>query len=516
MVAESKPATPKEKQRYVITLIYSIFVAGLCSIVYELQIATTSSYFEGDSVKQFSLVIGVYMAAMGFGSYLSKFIVKGLVQRFVISEILLGLVGGLSVPLIYLAFAYTDSMQLFTLGITAIVGALIGLEIPLLTRLMDEFKELRVNIANVLSLDYVGALLATVSFPFLLLPFFGSYKTSLLLGLVNMTIGFVNLWCFRKRMTSFMYKFCMAACVTSTGILIVAFFAAEPFLHHWNSSVFDDRVVYSEQTRYQNIVLTRDRKDVRLYLNGNLQFSSLDEYRYHEALVHLPMMNFEGPVDVLLLGAGDGLAIRELLKYEHVRKIVLVDLDERMVRLAKKNNYIRSLNQQSLEDPKVSVVHEDAFKFLLDPRNQFDLILSDLPDPNNNDLARLYSNEFYKLISSRLKEGGVFTAQATSPYFARKAFWCIVSTIKETDRFFEVQPYHVNIPSFGDWGFVMARKNTEIQRKPLKIETRYLEDQIIAELFRFSKDMAPLSVSTNSLDQPKLLSYYLQGWTYWN
>lgn len=505
----------RDPQRELFTLIYSIFIAGLCSIVYELQIATTSSYFEGDSVKQFSLVIGIYMASMGAGSYISKFFVQGLIQKFIVSEILLGLVGGLSVPLIYLVFAYTDHTQLFTLFVTALIGTLIGFEIPLLTRLMDEFRELRVSIASVLSLDYVGALLATISFPFFLLPFLGSYKTSIILGLINMSIGYINLWCFRKRINNRTYHGCMVGSICSTAILLTAFFVADPFFQHWNSSVFDDRVVYSEQTKYQNIVLTKDRRDIRLYLNGNLQFSSLDEYRYHESLIHVPMMNLSGPVNVLLLGAGDGLAVRELLKYRQVESITLVDLDEKMVRLGKRNHYLSQLNENSLFSPKVQILHKDAFRFLLRTTEKFDLIISDLPDPNNNDLARLYSREFYKMVFSRMKNQGVFVAQATSPYFAPKAFWCIVKTIESINQFSDIRPYHVHIPSFGDWGFVIAKKTDVIEFSPPVVPTKFIDESIMVSLFHFGKDMPRINVAPNSLDQPRLLSYYLEGWRHW-
>ena len=118
-------------------LLFSIFVAGLCSIIYELLIATTGAYFLGDSITQFSLTIGVYMAAMGVGSYFSRFVPdKPLLVYFIGFELLLALLGGLSVPLLYFAYAYGLPLQVISVLLTTLIGILIGLEIPLLSRLM--------------------------------------------------------------------------------------------------------------------------------------------------------------------------------------------------------------------------------------------------------------------------------------------------------------------------------------------------------------------------------------------
>ncbi|MFC1749020.1 polyamine aminopropyltransferase [Pseudomonadota bacterium] len=508
-------AKNKSDKTYVTTLVYTAFIAGLCSIIYELLIATTVSYFLGDSVKYFSITIGVYMAAMGVGSYVSKYIDERILERFVVIELWLGLLGGLSIPALYFSYAYTAAFMPVYLFFTIAIGFLIGLEIPFLTRLMETYNQLKINIANILSFDYLGALIATLAFPFLLLPLFGVYQSSLIFGLINMSIGFVVLHIFSneigdksRRLKKITYLL--------TAVLVVMIVFSGAALNHWDSALYEDRVVYSEQTRYQKIVLTKDRDDVRLFLDGNLQFSSVDEYRYHEALIHVPMSATKHPVKrVLLLGAGDGLAIRELLKYSEIEEIVLVDLDEAIIDLASSNSYFTSLNEESMASEKVTVVVSDAFTYLRENNSPFDFIISDLPDPNNNALARLYSKQFYKLLNMNISHSGMFVTQATSPYFATQAYWSIVKTI-QAGGFNNTYPYHASVPSFGEWGFVLASNELlDVQSARLDVATKFLTDSNLLTLFVFDKDIQARDVEVNMLDKPILLSYYLKGWEYY-
>lgn len=504
----------KEKKQS-FALIYAAFIAGLCSIIYELLIATTVSYFLGDSVRYFSLTIGIYMASMGVGSFVSKYIETNLLRKFICAELALGLLGGMSIPALYFSYAISDIFIPIYVFFTMAIGFLIGLEIPFLTRLMETHNQLKVNIANILSFDYLGALIATVSFPFLLLPFFGVYQSSLLFGLVNMSIAMALLWFFSVQIGAARKKL-LTLTVVCSCILVTMIMFASSSLRQWDQMLYEDRIVYSEQSQYQRIVLTKDREDIRLYLDGNLQFSSIDEYRYHEALVHVPMAVRQSPVKrVLLLGAGDGLAVRELLKFPDITEIILVDLDRKIIDLAQENPYVKALNQNSLKSSKVKIVISDAFSYLADNQHSFDLIISDLPDPNNNALARLYSKQFYKLIHHNLASQGIFVTQATSPYFAQKAFWSIVKTI-EASELHHVYPYYASIPSFGDWGFVMASKHDlDIDTPNLVGDTKFLSEQNFSKLFIFEKDMVTDDVSVNHLDKPVLLSYYLRGWRYY-
>lgn len=507
--------TEASSSKHVNVLIFSAFIAGVCSIIYELLIATTGSYFLGDSIKQFSLVIGFYMASMGFGSYLSRLIAdENLLRFFVSAEIILGLIGGLSVPLLYFSFAYFDYFQLTIIVLTSVIGLLIGLEIPLLSRLMSPYFELKENLSNILSVDYLGALVATLLFPFLLLPLLGIFKTSLFFGLVNMSIGFAVIWFFsetlniRKKRALYWYSF------IALGILITVFLSAQKLLGMWTGEMYSDRVVYAKETPYQQVVMTKSKSDVRLFLNGNLQFSSKDEYRYHESLVHIPMLECNCS-NILLLGGGDGLAVRELLKYENIDSMTLVDLDPAVTELAKSSGYLTDLNKLALHDERVTIVNEDAFVFLNRRNKQYDLIIIDLPDPNNTSLSRLYSREFYLLVGSNLTDKGRFVTQATSPYYATEAFWSIKETI-ESVGYQKVIPYHVNIPSFGEWGFVLASKSDlAFESRNPSVQTKYVDKESIGRMLYFERDMLAENVKVSSLDSPTVLEYYLDGWSRW-
>jgi len=498
-------------------IIFSVFLAGLCSLVYELLISTTASYFLGDSVKQFSVTIGLYLASMGLGSYISRLIKTKLLRSFVAVEILLGLVGGLAVPILYLTYAYGAVFWPVVVGLILIIGALTGLEIPLLTRIMDREEALDVNLANILSFDYLGALLATLAFPFVLLPVLGTFRASLTLGLCNLVIGVVNVWWFTDLLD---HRSQVQGYVLSAGAALVLgglLAASGPLMDRWTDDVYEDRVVYREQTAYQKIVMTRWKDDLRLFLNGNLQFSSLDEPRYHEPLVHVPMSQVREPRRVLVLGGGDGLVAREVLKYERVERMTVVDLDPKMFEIARTYPALTRLNDRSLHSPRVRTVAKDAFVFLEETDRTYDLIIADLPDPKNASLARLYSRTFYGLVRSHLAPGGVFVTQATSPYFARDAFWTIRETIRAAD-FGHTYPFHVNVPSFGEWGFVLAAErplNPTAAAPP--VETRFLNSRIVPALFRFPKDLqAPGNLRASTLDQPRVLDAYLDGWEYWN
>ncbi len=505
----------------IVTLVYAVFVAGLCSIVYELLIATTVAGFEGDTVTWFSITIGLYMAAMGAGAFLSKFVKGDLLRPFVAAEVALGLIGAASVPALYLGWMLGDGFHVIYAVVTIAVGLLIGLEIPFLTRILQEYATLRVSIAHVLSLDYLGALLATIAFPFLLLPVLGTFRAGLALGLLNMTIALLVLWCFRSRLGASAVRSLRAASLLVVGVVVAALIAAETLLAAWTQQAYDARILHAEHTPYQWVVLTRHRDDLRLYLDGNLQFSSIDEHRYHEALVHVPMTLASSPRRVLVLGGGDGLAVRELLKYPTVESITLIDLDPAVLALGQSNPHLTALNGQSLTgDRRVRVIAGDAVSLLAERSNLWDVIIADLPDPNNDALARLYTIEFYRQIAANLAPDGVFVTQATSPFYARRAFWGVRASLAAV--FDHTAPYHALVPSFGDWGFVAAsRRPLDVAAAAgrLAVPTRFLDAELFPTLFVFEKDLreptAGEAVAASTLARPRILSYYLDGWRQW-
>ncbi len=500
-----------------IVLIVSIFIAGLCSIIYELLISTTSSYFLGDSIKQFSITIGVYMAAMGVGSFLSRLFKGDLLLQFIGVEIVLGLIGGSSVPILYFIFANSDYWGFMSVMILLIVliGILTGLEIPLLARIMKEYYPLKINLSNVLSLDYMGALLATLLFPFFLLPWLGTFKSSLIFGIINLLIGFLNLWYFSPWLNVSKKRILSLASFTVLAYFGLMLFFAQSLLSYWNDSLYKDDIIYYEESPYQHIVLTKGGEDVRLYLNRVIQFSSMDEYRYHESLVHIPMSFAPYKGSVLLLGGGEGLAVREILKHKDVKEIYVIDLDPSILDLAVNNPHVKKINQGAMLDPKVIAIPQDAFVFLREKTMLFDVIISDLPDPTNESLARLYSREFFKLAKKRLSPNGIFVTQATSPNLATNAFWCINSSIKAADL--NTYPYQAYVPSFGGWGFIIASNNElDINDISIDVPTEFLDNKTSKSLFEFEKDIILDSIPASTLDKPHVLELYLKDWNKWS
>ena len=504
-------------QRTTVALIAAIFIAGLCSIVYELLIGTVSSYFKGDSVVQFSLTIGIYMAALGVGAWLSRFIPDNIYLFFLKLETLLGAIGGLSVPILYLVYAMQPgAFQWTAFVLTFAIGTLIGFEIPILTRLLERFYQLKVNISNVLSIDYAGALLATILFPFFLLPGLGPFRSSLVIGMINLGIGFIVLFKFRHKFVQPIWTFWLGLnlCIAVTFVGLFAY--ANTLTGIWSQALYDDRVVYEEQTAYQRLVITSRRDDFRLFLNGNLQFSSLDEYRYHESLALPALSAHPAAQRILVLGGGDGLLVREILNHAPEAQVILVDLDQAVTRLANEFERLVELNARSLQDPKVEVIHDDAFRWLDEANTPFDIIYSDLPDPNNIALARFYSVEFYRLVRNRLAQGGIFVTQATSPFHATESFWTIEASM-QASGFGTVLPYHADVPSFGRWGFVIATDATrDFQTLELPDHTRYLNHEVWTQAKIFPPDELPKNPQTAStLDRPKILNRYLKSVRKW-
>ena len=497
-------------------LLLTVFIVGLCTIVYELLIGSVSSYFLGDSITQFSITIGLSMTAMGIGTLFSRYIENNLIRYFIFVEFVLGFIGGLSVPILFAAYTYTSTYYPIMVSMIMIIGILIGLEVPLLTRIMERSYPLRINISNVLSLDYLGALAATILFPFFLLPFFGIFKSSIITGGINLLVGIFNLYCFQNQLGIKNLKalrFISASIVTT---MIALFIFSQFLINAWETTIYEDRVIFSHQSRYQKIVLTKNKEDIRLYLDGSLQFSSIDEYRYHEALAHIPLSLTSYRESVLILGGGDGLLARQLLKYSDIQTITIIDMDKEVTKIAKNHPLLLGINQNSLNNERVNVINNDAFKYLENTSQQYDIILADLPDPKNTSLSRLYSREFFKLVKKRLSRQGIFVTQSTSPFFAKKAFWCIYESIKSSGFHF-VKPYHAYVPSMGDWGFVMAaNRYLDIDNIHLNVPTKFLNASDMKTLFYFPKDLILTQILPSSLSNPNVLNYYLEGWKYWH
>ena len=516
-----KPRLTLRERRQVLALFLAVLIVSLCAIVYQLQIAAISSYLLGNSVQQFSFTIGLFMFALGLGSWISKLVHERLLERLLLLELLLALAGGATSYVLFTFYAVTKAYYASMIVTTITVGTLVGLEIPLLARLAHRFASLRVALAEVLTWDYVGALIGAVLFPLLLLPTLGLLPTAPAVGLLNVIVCAVLLaafWQELERPTLWAVLSILVAAVLTAGLTL-----AQTASSAIDKRLYLDEVLLVKQTPYQRVVVTKWNRDTRLFLNGHLQFSSTDEHRYHEALVHPAMSTSVSREQVLILGGGDGLAVREVLKYPDVKRIVLVDIDPAVTELAKTFPPLVRQNDNALADPRVLVVHQDAFQYLADRPStdeRFGVVLSDLPDPTNESLSKLYSVEFYRLVRQHLAHGGTFAAQSTSPFFARDAYWCIAATLRAAA--FATRAYHTYIPSFGDWGFHLATAtdvrapHTPRWPEALTVKTKYLNADVLRAALAFGGDAEQVqNPRVNSLQQPLLQGLYHAGWSRW-
>ena len=490
-------------------LLVSVFIIASCGLVYELIAGTLASYLLGDSVTQFSTVIGTYLFAMGIGSWLSRYVVRNLITRFIQIELAVGILGGFSAPMLFLIFAWGGLFRLALYVLVLVVGILVGLEIPLVMRILKQqfaFKDL---VSQVLTLDYLGALAVSLLFPILLAPHLGLNRTSLLFGLLNVLVAAWALWLFRQQLPQggWLRGQCFAALIA----LAAGFIAADRITALAEENLYADEIVIAHTSPYQRIVVTRWKDDFRLFLNNNLQFSSRDEYRYHEALVHPGLGALPGARRVLVLGGGDGLAVREILRYDSIESITLVDLDSDMTRLFANHPLLTPLNDNALQSPKVQIINQDAFKWLAQNADIFDFIVVDFPDPSNYSLGKLYTNTFYRLLEKHLATNGAVTVQTTSPLYARQSFWCIVRTLESVGL--QVAPYHAYIPAFGEWGFALATRQPRQPPAHYPAGLRFLAPDTTALLFQFPPDMGPVDSEINRLNNQILVHYYEREWS---
>jgi spermidine synthase len=498
-------------------LYLNVLIIATCGLIYELLAGTLASYVLGDSVTQFSLVIGVYLFALGVGAWLSRFVRDRLARCFIEVELGVAMVGGLSAPLLFLGFACLSWFHLLLFLVVFAIGVLVGLELPLLMRILQNHLDFRELVSRVLAFDYIGALAASVLFPIVLVPRLGLVRTSLVFGILNALVGLWGTWLLRPLLTSSMRGLRLRA-VATVGLLAAGVWQADRLTQLAEENLFSAPIVWAETSPYQRIVVTRGATGLQLYLNGNLQFHSADEYRYHEALVHPALTVTGAPRRVLVLGGGDGLALREIFKHPTVEAVTLVDLDPAMTALGERFPPLRTLNQSALLDPRVTVVNADAYVWLEEPGPPFDAVIVDFPDPNTFSLGKLYTTRFYRLLRQRLKPDGVLAVQCTSPLIARQSYWCIIRTLEAAG--FSVRPYHALVPSFGDWGFALAR----LESCPvpgglppgLQSHLRFLDERTLRNLFDLPPDVGPVEVQVNRLDNQILVHYYERETARWN
>ncbi|MGK7933272.1 MAG: polyamine aminopropyltransferase [Microcystaceae cyanobacterium] len=495
------------------SLLMAASVSSATGLAVELLLGTLASYLMGNQALAYGISVGGFLAAMGLGSYLSCFIATNITGELLSYRLLLSFVKvelaiaplTALLPLgLFALFVMGDVIWLQLFFVTIILGLLAGLEVPLLTRLLEQGDGVKDALAGVLALDYLGALFGSLGFPIVFLPILGMFPTAFLLGsfpafmvfLIGRQFPQVRRWGYGG---------------LAIGVLLVTLAPfAVPLSNNLENNLYDAPVVERIQSKYQRIVLTRRGQEVRLFLNGDLQFSTLDEYRYHEALVHPAMSAVENPRHILLLGAGDGLALREILKWPTVEEITLIELDSTIVKVASRYPQLRQLNQGALEASQVNIIYGDAFMEVSRLDHQFDVIIADFPDPDADSLAKLYADGFYRRLMSRLAPNGVFVTQASSPFFSPKVLSCITVTLNEVGL--HTYPYTIDVPSFGPWGFVMATRQPIIPTKlKLPVDTRFLTVNLLHTLFELPKDI-PIDkrVEVNRLSHPVIIRYQLE------
>jgi len=540
-----------------ILLVFSTFVLGACGLVYEYVLSVLGNHLIGSSHEEIFIVIGIVMFAMGVGSMLQHRIRGNLFGKFLMIEIILGLVGGFSATVIYTAFIHTESHRVVLYGFSLMIGILIGMEIPIIIRINNEYAlSLRANLSEILSMDYIGALAGALLFTYVLLVNFTLARIGFLLGLINTSLALLGLVLFaglvRRKAALGLAGLAVAAA------LCLGFIKAEDWTRYGEQKYYRDPVVISRTTPYQHLVLTKRKDRINLYINGHIQFSSTDEHIYHEMLIHPAMSLAARRSRVLILGGGDGLALREVLAYPDVESVTLVDIDREVVRLAAEDEHLVRLNRGAFLDARVTVetsaavrkgekievlqesqrqsemftgrlhplaeVHVlimDADRFVREREGSFDVVFIDLPDPDQLEVAKLYSVDFYAALRERLLPGGIVVTQATSPFHAKHAYLCIGRTLAAAG--FGIIPYHENVPSFGEWGWYLAwkdaRKPEEVRQglcqvRKLGVPTRFLTPALLRASLDFGKGWLETEreIEENTLMNPVIVSYFRDAW----
>jgi len=347
----------------------SIFIIAACSLIYELLISSLSTYLLGSSVIHYSLTIGLFLFFMGVGAWFAQSIFRDLVAAFVAIEIAIGAVGGVSAMLLYGVYAWSNLYYPAMLLTIAAIGILVGMELPLLTRILESRSGLRRGISQVMTFDYLGALIASLLFPFILLPYLGHLLTASAIGGINLLVAFIVAWTFKDQLGKWTWPIA-AGCVVASMLLITSALWSNP--------------------------------------------------------------------------AAENLAI------------------------------------------------------------------VDLPDPESEDVAKLYSVAFYERLARRLSADGVMITQATSPWFARRAFWSIGATMAVV--FEDVRPATVYVPSFGLWGFFIAAQHSLENTARTPFPGRYVNQESLPGLLQLPPDLPRLSVEVNRSQSLPVMNYYREGW----
>jgi spermidine synthase len=443
-----------------ILLITSIL--AFCSIVYELLLSNTLAIVTGNYIWWQALTIGVYVGGLGLGAYFSDRL-KDTYGSLINIELGLSFLGAICVVYVYLfhgAYKYADNLFFFTSdfyssyylqnlfllkivfficiqGLTLAIGLLSGFEIPLLMKIAEErLGQSEDGEHQILGINYLGTLLGTICFSYFLLPKLDVIKTSVVVALLNLL---VCIYCFVKFakgkqsvyvvLITIVFGFLSAIGLNEQSITqrYLKIFYYLPKILAQNNTDLDDLIrkvdnfkpierskslyQYVDIFSYPTIENNKVLDSTILTLDTNFQFNTSTEFYYHQAFAHVSiLMNKKVPKKILLLGGGDGLLLRELLKYPEIESIKHIELDQKMIDLAKTR--FAELNKHSLDDPRVHSEINDGFYYVRNTIDKYDAIFIDFPYPNSYDLARLYSLEFYTYIKRTLNPNGFLILDA--------------------------------------------------------------------------------------------------------
>ncbi|MEN7550883.1 polyamine aminopropyltransferase [Rapidithrix thailandica] len=498
----------------------ALFATGLSGIVAEYILSTLATYFLGNSTFQWTMILSIMLFAMGLGSRLSKFLNNNLLGKFILIEFILTLLVSFSALISYTVAAYATYNGILIYSMSIAIGFLIGMEIPLVIRINNQFESLKVNISGALENDYYGSLIGGVFFAFIGLPYLGLTYTPFILGGINFLVAIFLYFKLKYLIQEEEKRKILFSAASVVLILLAGLGFSKPIILFGEQKRYKDKIIYSDQSQYQKIIVTQWKDNYWLYLNGNQQLSTLDEWLYHEPLVHPVMKLASHPVNILILGGGDGCAAREVLKYPQVESITLVDLDKKVTDLGKNHPIFTELNENALNHPKVKVLNTDAYTYLANSQNFYDVIIVDFPDPKSIELGRLFSFEFYKMCYKQLRPHGSIVVQAGSPYYATRAFYCVEKTIRKAG--FNALPLHNQVLTLGEWGWVIGSKSVPQEKlKPVlqsmtfdSIPTRWLNNDAMHQISSFGKSVIPMdssAVQVNTIHNPVLPGYYRTG-----
>jgi spermidine synthase len=544
-----------------LTLLAMMFVLAACGLIYEYLLSHYAARIIGATESTIYAMIGVMIVSMGIGAFYAKYI-KCPFTGLAWLEVSVGLLGGLAVLVMAVIFsaAYVLPQELHQLygidpsiaiegGMVAafrnladampfvigfVLGVMIGMEIPLVARIRQTLhdKHLQHNIGTIYGADYIGAgcgaalwVLVCLHLPIMM--------AAVLTASFNILVGVLFLWRYGQYVRTL--RSLWLAHVFVASLLLLLAVCGGGWLSGMNSMLYQDKVEYQHQTPYQNLTLTSRQtgpnlpKVSSLYINGRLQFSSSDEVIYHSFLTYPALLASARQERVLVIGGGDGLALRDILRWQP-NSVTLIDLDKGMIDLFTGNaegvpddvnKLLLGLNRRAFLDSRVSVIVGDAFlevEELIRAGKIFDTIVVDLPDPNHPDLSRLYSDYFYAKLGELLAGDGAIAIQSTSPYHAKKAFMSIGKTLVAAG--FTTEQYHANVPTFGEWGWTIGVKqglpaSSRIAAfEALPVDNSWLSVQQILAAFVFAPSYynGLDNIDINELGSRAVYRYHHLGW----